>query len=110
MDTSSLLWLLLIAAAVFFMMRRGGCGMHFGHAGHGGRDDHDRDAGATRDPVCGMRVEPDRAAGTRTASGRTFYLCSAECLQTFDRDPDHYARKAADEHGAHGGRRRHAGC
>ena len=43
-----------------------------------------------RDPVCGMTVDPAKAAATREHDGTTFYFCSASCAQTFDADPHRY--------------------
>ena len=37
-----------------------------------------------RDPVCGMTVDPTKAAATREHDGTTFYFCSAGCAETFD--------------------------
>ncbi len=133
MDWTSLgglAWLLAGGAVFYLMMRRGGCGMG-GHAHHGRRHEERGAAGAppappagareaplgaeARDPVCGMPVDPARAAGTRTLMGRTFHLCSKDCLDQFDRDPMAYAHRAmeavpptatAPEHHGH----RHAGC
>jgi P-type Cu+ transporter len=39
------------------------------------------------DPVCGMRVDPARAAGSRTHEGRTYYFCSRGCVERFAADP-----------------------
>jgi len=44
-----------------------------------------------RDPVCGMEVAPDRAAGTAEHGGTTYYFCSAGCATKFRADPDRYA-------------------
>lgn len=52
-------------------------------------------AGATklaRDPVCGMAVDPAKAAATRTYEGQTFTFCSPGCAKTFDGDPHRYGR------------------
>jgi Cu+-exporting ATPase len=40
------------------------------------------------DPVCGMTVEPDTAAGSYEHEGRTYYFCSKSCLDKFRQDPD----------------------
>jgi P-type Cu+ transporter len=48
-------------------------------------------AGAV-DPVCGMTVDPDRAAGQYEHDGRTHYFCSPGCLAKFQSDPGRYAR------------------
>jgi Cu+-exporting ATPase len=45
----------------------------------------------TVDPVCGMRVEPDHAAGTSEYNGETVYFCSPGCKEAFDREPERYA-------------------
>ena len=35
------------------------------------------------DPVCGMSVEPEHAAGTHVYHGETYYFCSQTCLERF---------------------------
>ncbi|MGH7682497.1 MAG: YHS domain-containing protein, partial [Candidatus Eiseniibacteriota bacterium] len=50
-----------------------------------------------RDPVCGMRVDPARAAGQETYQGRTYFFCSAGCLQKFRADPARYAQDPVAE-------------
>ena len=42
------------------------------------------------DPVCGMSVNPDRAAGSFEYDGNTFYFCSEHCRQKFEDAPDRY--------------------
>jgi P-type Cu+ transporter len=37
------------------------------------------------DPICGMTVDPARAAGTSQRDGETFYFCSKGCNEKFDR-------------------------
>ncbi|MGK2913576.1 MAG: heavy metal translocating P-type ATPase [Porticoccaceae bacterium] len=39
------------------------------------------------DPVCGMQVEPARAAGTADHAGHTYYFCSTRCRDGFVADP-----------------------
>ena len=36
------------------------------------------------DPVCGMTVDPAKAAGASTREGETYYFCSRPCKETFD--------------------------
>ncbi|HEX8069286.1 MAG TPA: heavy metal translocating P-type ATPase [Pyrinomonadaceae bacterium] len=36
------------------------------------------------DPVCGMAVDPKRAAGTSERGGQTYYFCSTACKEKFD--------------------------
>jgi YHS domain-containing protein len=45
-----------------------------------------------KDPVCGMQVDPGKAAGASEYNGKTCYFCSASCKQKFDRDPKQYAK------------------
>ena len=40
------------------------------------------------DPVCGMQVDPQQAAGTSEYQGTTYYFCSAGCKRQFDKDPE----------------------
>jgi Cu+-exporting ATPase len=46
-----------------------------------------------KDPICGMTVEPAKAAGQSTYKGTTYYFCAASCKETFDKSPDKYAGK-----------------
>ena len=39
------------------------------------------------DPVCGMTVEPARAAGRQRHNGELYYFCSRRCLTKFTLDP-----------------------
>jgi Cu+-exporting ATPase len=48
-----------------------------------------------KDPVCGMQVAEDRAAGRAEHDGRTYYFCSTGCLEKFRADPAAYAAAAA---------------
>ena len=41
----------------------------------------------TRDPVCGMTVDPGRAPAKAEHAGTSYYFCCARCKQTFDKDP-----------------------
>ena len=42
------------------------------------------------DPVCGMTVDPARAAGQFEHDGTTYYFCSKGCLAKFAADPQKY--------------------
>ena len=44
------------------------------------------------DPVCGMTVAPERAAGRFDYLGRTYYFCATGCLERFKADPERYLR------------------
>lgn len=43
-----------------------------------------------KDPVCGMDVDPQSAAGHAEHQGRTYYFCSSHCLSEFEADPLKY--------------------
>jgi Cu+-exporting ATPase len=42
------------------------------------------------DPVCGMQIEPEDAAGTAEYEGKTYSFCSQACLDAFEADPSPY--------------------
>ena len=44
-----------------------------------------------RDVICGMQVDPTRAAGQSEYQGRTYYFCSTGCKKKFDANPAQYA-------------------
>src|SRR5581483_7472069 len=48
------------------------------------------EADRLRDPVCGMMVDPARAAGSLEHEGRTYYFCSRSCLGRFQGNPAAY--------------------
>src|SRR3569832_1846540 len=43
--------------------------------------------GATRDPVCGMMVDPAAAAGRFEHGGETYFFCRTGCLEKFRAAP-----------------------
>src|SRR5665213_1636423 len=57
----------------------------------------DKPAGV-RDPVCGMTVDPQRAAGSVVHEGQTYYFCSSGCIAKFQASPETYLgpRKAPE--------------
>jgi P-type Cu+ transporter len=44
------------------------------------------------DPVCGMQVDPVKAAGSSEYQGQTYYFCSKGCKAKFDANPGQYAK------------------
>lgn len=46
------------------------------------------------DPVCGMYVDPARAAASRDLDGRSYFFCSERCAQKFDADAPAYLAAA----------------
>jgi Cu+-exporting ATPase len=49
---------------------------------------------SAQDPVCGMSVDPVRAAGTSVYQGTTYYFCGAGCLKKFEANPARYVNPA----------------
>jgi Cu+-exporting ATPase len=48
------------------------------------------------DPVCGMQVEPQSAAGgSANHAGQTYYFCSVHCRQAFEKEPTRFLARAA---------------
>jgi Cu+-exporting ATPase len=45
-----------------------------------------------QDVVCGMQIEPEKAAGQSEHHGKTYYFCSPGCKKKFDANPDQYAK------------------
>lgn len=46
-----------------------------------------------RDPVCGMEVDPKKAAAQSKYQGQTIYFCAVACKVKFDQDPAKYLPK-----------------
>jgi P-type Cu+ transporter len=53
------------------------------------------------DPICGMDVEPNNAAGKYIYNGQTYYFCSHHCLAKFKEDPDEFLKSHGPGHVAH---------
>jgi Cu+-exporting ATPase len=51
-------------------------------------------ATVSKDPVCGMTVDPSRAKHTFEHEGKSVYFCSAGCLAKFRADPARYTQTA----------------
>ena len=49
------------------------------------------------DPVCGMEVDEDSAAGAWDHAGATYYFCSIPCLERFKADPERFLALSPDE-------------
>src|SRR6266700_7349604 len=43
-----------------------------------------------KDPVCGMTVDPQNAAGLYEYKGQTFFFCSIGCREKFKADPERF--------------------
>jgi Cu+-exporting ATPase len=44
-----------------------------------------------KDPICGMQVDEENAAGKSEHGERTYYFCSVGCKTKFDENPEQYA-------------------
>jgi Cu+-exporting ATPase len=53
-----------------------------------------KSAGAI-DPVCGMTVDPQNAAGSSVYQDKTYYFCSKGCVAKFEADPEKYLHPQA---------------
>ncbi len=47
-----------------------------------------------KDPVCGMTVDPTKAAASVEHAGRAYYFCGKSCAEKFRSNPVAYLRKA----------------
>lgn len=45
-----------------------------------------------KDPVCGMQVDPAKAAGRADYKGKTYYFCAASCKSKFEANPGQYVK------------------
>ena len=43
-----------------------------------------------KDPVCGMDVNPQEAAGKSEYKGETYYFCGPGCKRDFDKSPEKF--------------------
>jgi Cu+-exporting ATPase len=56
---------------------------------------HHADTEATvKDPVCGMQVDPQKAAARYDHAGQTYFFCCGHCLEKFRADPEKYLAPA----------------
>jgi YHS domain-containing protein len=51
------------------------------------------DAMRVIDPVCGMEVEDEETTWVLTYEDESFWFCSQECRDEFDRHPEEYANQ-----------------
>src|SRR2546423_12524352 len=45
-----------------------------------------------RDPVCGMSVDPQKAAAKVEHAGKTYFFCAPGCARRFEKEPEKYLR------------------
>jgi len=65
----------------------GGCCSHKNNAAEGAKN-------LSKDPVCGMDVDPHSAKHRAEHAGRTYYFCCAGCRTKFVADPQRYLARA----------------
>ena len=46
-----------------------------------------------KDPVCGMIVKTDEAAGRSEYQGKSYFFCAVTCKERFDRNPQTFTVK-----------------
>src|SRR5947207_11519964 len=49
-----------------------------------------------KDPVCGMTVAPEKAAGKVEHAGKTYYFCSKRCAERFSGEPKKFLAALGD--------------
>jgi len=54
----------------------------------GAPDQMQTQAATVTDPVCGMQIDPAKAANKSDYKGKTYYFCSDHCKTTFDDNPE----------------------
>jgi YHS domain-containing protein len=45
-----------------------------------------------KDVVCGMQVDPAKAAASSQYQGKTYYFCTKDCKNKFDANPARYVK------------------
>jgi P-type Cu+ transporter len=51
----------------------------------------------TKDPICGMNVNPEAAAFSIHYRGQTYYFCSQMCRMMFEYEPEKYVKVEGKE-------------
>src|SRR6201999_4330194 len=52
---------------------------------------------ATKDPICGMTVDPKKAAATLDYDGLPYYFCSKGCAAQFQQNPTKFLAAATNQ-------------
>jgi YHS domain-containing protein len=102
---SGILGILFVVLIMYFIMRKGGgcCGHSHGeHHKPEGHSSGESNAGKSKDPVCGMTVAEENAAGTSEYEGKTYYFCAAGCRESFEKEPEKYVKAEGEEGQKHG--------
>lgn len=54
--------------------------------------------GVLKDPVCHMDVTYETAQARSEYNGQTYYFCSLDCKEQFDRNPEVYVTHELETH------------
>ena len=54
-----------------------------------------------KDLVCGMWIDPDKAAAKSEYKGKTYCFCAPGCKVDFDKDPEKYVKAEPTAHKSH---------
>ena len=57
-----------------------------------GKSDQKAATAKTKDPVCGMEVDPSKTKETASYKNKTYHFCSSYCKNQFEKDPGKYAK------------------
>jgi Cu+-exporting ATPase len=49
------------------------------------------------DPVCGMKILPEKAAGKQEYEGQMYYFCGKSCAEKFKADPARFLTPKAKQ-------------
>ena len=49
------------------------------------------------DPVCGMRIKPEKAAAKIIRLGKAYFFCTLACRRQFEAEPERYMGKSEEE-------------
>jgi P-type Cu+ transporter len=60
-----------------------------------GEEPRDKPEGGEIDPVCGMTVVPEKAAGSHDHNGTRYYFCGVRCLDRFKAEPERFLEPKA---------------
>ncbi|HSI82601.1 MAG: YHS domain-containing protein [Candidatus Methylacidiphilales bacterium] len=69
-------------------------GHDLSHQGNDGQHHHDTsgDVPETRDPACGMTVDPATAKHRTLVGDSEYFFCSSSCMSKFKADPNRYIK------------------
>ena len=51
----------------------------------------------TKDPVCGMQVDENKAPATSMYQGKKYLFCGQDCKNKFDQQPQNYAQSGQQQ-------------